>query len=116
MKKLYFTLLILFATTYTLSAQSILELSPEQSMCVTGKGPGQDAAINSYSSEESIAVIENISKNSFSIRIQSKGEIIKTITVAKGKTKEIKLQKGYELYLDTELKAKAKVSFKKVSD
>jgi len=93
-------------------AQSILELEPSTSMCITGKGKGQDGAINPYIKSDSYGIVENIGKNEFSIRIQKEGKIIKEITVKPKETKKVELLKGYEMYFDNTLKAKAKVSFK----
>ncbi len=113
MNKLFLLLIVSLFLQHTISGQSILELSPKQGMSVTGKGPGQDAAPNPYSNTNSFAVIENIGKNDFGIRIQEKGKLIKTVTVAPDEIKIVKLLIGYELYLDSYLKAKAKVDFKK---
>ncbi len=107
--------LLLIGMPFNASAQSIFELSPSQSMSITGKGQGQDAAINPYSSENSVGIIENIGENSFVIRIQKAGAVIKMITINAMETKEVSLIKGYELYLDSELQARAKVTFKKSS-
>lgn len=99
------------------AAQSdVFELDPSQSMSITGKGPGQDAAINPYSGEKSLAVVENISDNSFEVRIQKQGEVLEIRPVAPGETEEFLLQKGYELYLDSELKARARVRFREYEE
>lgn len=95
------------------SAQSVFELSPDQSMSITGKGPGQDAAYNPYGDGNSIAVIKNISTNPFEIRVQNKGVIIKKITLAAGENQEVQLLKGHELYLDSRERARAEVTFRK---
>ncbi len=95
------------------SAQSVFELTPDQSMSITGKGPGQDAAYNPYGDGNSIAVIKNISTNPFEIRVQNKGTIVEKITLAAGEKKEVKLLKGHELYLDSRKQARADVTFKK---
>lgn len=81
MKKIHFLLLFLFLITYNVYGQSIFELSPSQNMSITGKGPGQDAAINPYSDTNSIGIIDNIGKNNFTIRIQAKGEVVKMISI-----------------------------------
>ena len=112
MKKLLIPFVLLLFTSFTVSGQDIIELDGVQSMCIAGKGPGQDGAINPYLDRDSIAIVENIGENSFSIRVQYKGEIIKTIAIAKGETKEIDLNKGYELYFDSQLATVGKVDFK----
>ncbi|MFD1064116.1 hypothetical protein ACFQ1Q_12735 [Winogradskyella litorisediminis] len=110
-------ILILIISTFTLTistafSQTVLELEPIQSMCITGKGPGQDGAINPYLGKDSISVIENIGKNDFSIRIQKAGKIIKTFSIKPKETRNVLLRKGDELYFDTEKSAVAKVDFK----
>lgn len=115
MKNLLLSALVLLLATVTVQAQNVLELKPSQSMSIAGKGPGQDAAINPYADGESIAIVENLGENEFSIRIQKKGEILKMSTVPPGETKEVMLLKGYELYFDAEKRATAKVYFKKSS-
>jgi hypothetical protein len=94
------------------SQSEVFELDPSQSMSITGKGPGQDAAINPFSDGESYAVVENISKGAFEVRIQFKGEIKEIRPVTPGKTEEFLLKSGYELYLDAVEKARARVEFR----
>ncbi|MEM7105228.1 MAG: hypothetical protein AAF502_18970 [Bacteroidota bacterium] len=113
MKKIYFFLFSLLMISYNAQSQSVLELGPSQSMSIAGKGPGQDAAINPYMDGNSIAIVENIGKNNFEIRIQNKGKIVKIESIPPGESKTLDLLKGYELYFDSELKATAKVDFKK---
>lgn len=94
--------------------KNILELSPSQSMCITGKGQGQDGAINPYINENSsIGVVKNLGKNEFSIRIQKEGKIIDEVLIQPKEKKEVELLKGYEMYFDSKKRAKAKVTFKK---
>ena len=111
--------IILFIACFTpqeIFAQTKFELKPSQSMLMTGKGPGQDGAINPYYGQNCMAIVENIGRSSFSIRIQQKGKIIETIPIAGKETKKVKLLKGYELYFDTnpDEKIKVKLDFKKL--
>jgi uncharacterized damage-inducible protein DinB len=106
---LYAFLLFSFAS---LAQDDVFILNSSQSMVLTGKGIGQDGAINPYLGRDCIAVVENLSKNEFSIRIQQNGEIKNEVAVKAGETKEIALGKDEELYVDTEKKAKARVNFK----
>jgi hypothetical protein len=87
-------------------------------MSITGKGPGQDAMKNPYDGQNCFAIVENIGKREFSIRTQKDGKIIETITIKKAEIKKVALLKGYELYLDTNSKgkAKAKVEFEKLDE
>jgi hypothetical protein len=98
---------------YEAMSQNTFELDPSQSMCITGKGPGQDAAINPFADSDCTAIVENKGKTPFSVRIQSKGKEVKIITVEPKSIKECNLPKGYELYLDTDQKALAEVTFEK---
>jgi len=80
---------------------------------MTGKGPGQDAVNNPFSGQDCIAVVDNKGEKPFSVRIQSKGEIIEIISIKPNASKSIEFKKAYELYLDTNYKTKARVQFKK---
>ncbi|WP_197052657.1 hypothetical protein [Psychroserpens sp. Hel_I_66] len=113
MKKSLFILLLFGLSTYSMSAQTILEFESSQSMSITGKGPGQDAAINPYFGSNSFGIIENIGKNDLVIRIQKEGKVLELITVKPKETEKVELLKGYELYLDSKKKSKAKISFSK---
>lgn len=97
-------------------AQVEFDLEPAQSMSITGKGPGQDAAINPYYGQNCYAIVENIGKKEFSIRIQQNGTIIESIPIKKEEIKKVTLLKGYELYFDADSKGKAKVDFKMMDE
>lgn len=105
---------MLFALqSYAQKDKTVFELKPSQSMSITGKGAGQDAAVNPYMDGNSIAIIENLGKNSFTVRVQYKGDIVKTFVLQANKKTKTSLKKGFELYLDSDLEAKAKVEFVK---
>ncbi|WP_224483392.1 hypothetical protein [Robertkochia aurantiaca] len=95
------------------SSDSVFELSPQQSMSITGKGPGQDAARNPYGDSKSVAVVKNIGEAPFVVRIQEKDALIMEEELKGSERKEFLLEKGYQLYLDSQEMAKAKVNFKK---
>ena len=118
MKKLIIVLCVTFFTQHETFAQAEFELKPSQSMSITGKGPGQDAMKNPYDGQNCFVIVENIGKRQFSIRTQKDGKIIETITIKKAEIKKVTLLKGYELYLDTNSKgkAKAKVEFEKLDE
>lgn len=111
-------LFIAFFTQYDTFAQVEFELKPSQSMSITGKGQGQDATKNPYDGQNCYAIVENIGKRKFKIRTQQNGKIKETIAINKGEIKKVTLLKGYELYLDTNSKGKAKASvvFEKMKD
>ena len=93
-----------------MNAQTILEIDERQSMLMTGKGPGQDATINPFQGEDCYAIIENLGKEFFSVRIQEKGKIIEIIKIKPKKKMRIKLLSDQELYLDGETKNRARAS------
>ena len=111
-------LLITLFTNHESFAQTKFELKPDQSMLMTGKGPGQDGAINPYYGQDCLAIIKNIGKSSFSIRVQQKGKIIKTIPISGKETKKVILLKGHELYFDSNEveKIKVKLDFKEIEN
>ncbi len=118
MKVLLILLGLIFASQSDLLAQTEFELGPSQSMIMTGKGSGQDATINPFFGQDCYAIIKNIGKREFSIRVQQNGEIKEEITIKKGKLKKVKLLKGDELYLDPNPTgiAKASVDYEKIND
>jgi hypothetical protein len=107
-------LLVLILFSACSANSSILKLGTAQSMSITGKGPGQDAAINPYGDQKSMSVIKNLGKNAFSVRIQDKGGgLIDVMELQPKEQKFFNLEVGYELYLDSDLPGKARVTFKK---
>ncbi|MDP5169319.1 MAG: hypothetical protein NWR72_03685 [Bacteroidia bacterium] len=116
MRKLVQLLMLVLALQACSASESIFGLSPQQSMCITGKGAGQDAAFNPYSNSKSLAIVKSLDENPFSIRVQMNGEVLENIEVLKNETKEVVLEKGYELYLDSEFASKARVTFKKYDE
>jgi hypothetical protein len=106
-------------SSYEAAAQVEFELKPSQSMSITGKGPGQDAAVNPYQGQDCLVLIENIGTVAFVARTQQKGQKnLSMINLAPGTSQSISLPKGYELYLDTTDQglAKAKLEFKPQED
>ena len=117
MKTLILTISLMFLTQLEVKAQMEFVLEPSQSMIMTGKGPGQDATINPYFGEDCFAIIKNIGKRMFTVRVQQNGTIIKEISIQKGDQIKVLLLKGYELYLDPNPKgiAKASVDYEKIA-
>ena len=118
MKTLILLITLISLTYFEASAQTEFILEPSQSMIMTGKGPGQDATINPYTGQDCYAIIKNIGKRPFSIRVQQDGKIIEEISILKGELKKVKLLKGFELYLDPnpEGTAKASVDYEKIDE
>jgi hypothetical protein len=92
---------------------TVIELPAARSMLITGKGPGQDGAINPYTGSNSIAVVKNIGDFPFSVRVQDMEGNYKEFQVLPGEKREVFLLKENELYLDNYLETKAKISFRK---
>ncbi|AXG70153.1 hypothetical protein KORDIASMS9_02392 [Kordia sp. SMS9] len=110
------TYILLFAMlfvshSYAQKEKTIFKLKPSQNMLMTGKGPGQDGAINPYTDRNSIAIVENVGKNEFSIRLQYEGKVVRTVALAAGKTTKVGLPKGSQLYFDTEAETTVKLEF-----
>jgi hypothetical protein len=113
MKKLLTGVGLILLLSSCAGSSSIFELNSNQSMSITGKGPGQDAAINPYGEGESIAVVQNKGTVSFNVRIQKSGVIIEEVAIEPKSSREFMLKPGTELYLDSITPGKAKVTFKK---
>ena len=97
------TVLVLLSVTITIHAQkeNNFKLDPSTSMLMTGKGPGQDGSINPFAGQDCVAVVANLANTPFSVRIQQKGIVLRTIAVEKKETKRISLGAQEELYIDT---------------
>ena len=97
------TVLVLLSVTITIHAQeeNNFKLDPSTSMLMTGKGPGQDGSINPFAGQDCVAVVVNLANTPFSVRIQHKGIVLRTIAVEKRETKRISLGAQEELYIDT---------------
>ena len=109
MKKL---ILLLFIPLVSFS--QTFELTNGQSMCMIGKGVGQDATINPYANEEfSYALIENIGKFKFNIRVESIDEERREFIIKPKDMVVVKLFRNNILYFDslTIEKAEAKIKY-----
>lgn len=111
---IFLLLLFLTFTTNMFGQDNVLELD-NQSMCITGKGPGQDGAINPYAGENCMAIVQNLGNNRFSIRLERDGKIVEEIPINPKDAKKVRLPKGTVLYFDSSLKTKAKVDFKRMA-
>ncbi|MCA0153330.1 hypothetical protein [Winogradskyella vincentii] len=116
--KLFILSAITFFSFNIITAQEpyILELGSSQSMCIAGKGPGQDGAINPYLGSDSYAIVENMSKNGFEVRIQVKEDIIEIIPIKPLEKKRILLLKNQVMYFDTNKECKVKIDFEAKTD
>ena len=116
MRYIYF----LFITVLLIPAFSFgqsYELSNGQSMCMTGKGAGQDATINPYAAEEfSFALVENMGAVEFQIRIESPQRALKEFPIQPKGLVVIKLNREDILYFDSLTKEKAQATIKYTLD
>jgi len=108
MKKfLFFSALFIFGCSYG----QTFEITDGQSMCMIGKGKGQDATINPYADEEySYALVENIGIIGFEIRIESTKNSKKQFTIKPNNKVAVKLYRNNILYFDALTLEKVKVT------
>ena len=107
-------LLILLLFIPLVSFSQTFELTNGQSMCMMGKGVGQDATINPYANEEfSYALIENIGTFKFNIRVESIDEERREFIIKPKDIVVVKLYRNNILYFDslTIEKAEAKIKY-----
>ena len=117
MKPIIFSIFTLLSIYFSTAQEPyVLELDSSQSMCIAGKGPGQDGAINPYLGNDSYAIVENMSKNGFEVRIQVKEDIIEIIPVKPMEKKRILLLKNQVMYFDTNKDCKVKIDFEAKTD
>ena len=112
----FYTILILITALLTVSCSSnkaTFELSPNQSMCMTGKGLGQDGAINPFFGELSFAIIKNKSHRPLGIRIQEGEKVILIQEIEQKSIDKLKLEPNQQLYFDSQYGNKVVLSFKK---
>ena len=117
MKKPLLIVMLILSGQLLVQAQTVFELAPKQSMLITGKGIGQDATINPFAGEDCYAILKNIGNEIFFARVQNKGKVIEILPIKKNETAKVKLLTGYELYVDTKTrkKAKASIDYEKIS-
>ena len=107
-------LIILLLFIPLLSFSQTFELTNGQSMCMIGKGMGQDATINPYANEEfSYALIENIGTFKFNIRVESIEKERREFIIKPKDIVVVKLYRNNILYFDslTVEKAEAKIKY-----
>ena len=94
-------ILISFLLIVAYSHGQTFEITDGQSMCMIGKGKGQDATINPYADKDySYALIENIGSVDFGIRIELNEEDLKQFLVKSNDRVVIKLYRNSVLYID----------------
>ena len=94
-------ILISFLLIVAHSHGQTFEITDGQSMCMIGKGKGQDATINPYADKDySYALIENIGSVDFGIRIELHEGDLKQFLVKSNDKVVIKLYRNSILYID----------------
>lgn len=86
------------------------ELNPNQSMLITGKGFGQDAAVNPWLGQDSVVSIRNLAGAEFKARIET-GDKTRLVTVPAESEISVDLEAESRLILDSVDRAKAGISF-----
>lgn len=119
MKKCFLVISMICFACITSYAQDTIKFESNQSMCISGKGAGQDGAINPYLGEDCYAIVKNKSIDKFTIRVE-KGErnIAQSFDIEKNQTKKILLKKDMVLYIDTDIieSAIAEISFEAIKE
>ena len=113
--KLIMVTTLLWVNLSCMSHKIILDLAANQSMCITGKGPGQDGAINPYFGSPSYAIIKNIGNTPLSIRIQESEKLITTEEIRTHQKVKIRIEASQQLYFDSMFETKVELSFKKAN-
>ncbi|MAM28010.1 MAG: hypothetical protein CMC13_03225 [Flavobacteriaceae bacterium] len=112
MKKFILIVVIMLVFQIDTNAQEVLELDPGQSMCISGKGKGQDGAINPFMETGSVAIVKNLGENQFSIRVEYEGKVKEKIRLDPSRITRVILPKSHVMYFDNKLKTKTEVSFR----
>ena len=111
--KFYFSEAIKTQTTNLETPQQTFEITDGQSMCIIGKGKGQDATINPYANQDvSYAVIENIGSVEFQIRVASTKKELTQFLIKPSDTVVVTLLKNNILYFDALTQEKVDATIK----
>ena len=112
-----FYLVLVFFFISLMSFGQSFELTNGQSMCMIGKGPGQDATINPYAEEDySYALVENIGAVAFQIRIESVEKELRQFLIKPSALIVIKLYSDIVLYFDALTTEKVKATIRYTLD
>ena len=106
----FFVLTLFFFISQGGMAQTFI-LPAGQSMCMIGKGIGQDATLRPKTDSVAVARIKNKGKHSFTVRVEKNGQIIKQIALGKHQKLLWAHRLGDQIFLDSPKKRKAKAEF-----
>jgi len=112
MKNLFLLALLILSMASFAQQKDVINLEASQSMGISGQGPGKDGAVNPYQDGDSIAIVQNQSKHTFSVRTKDNNDTVTVIKIPAMKTVEISLPYGTRMYFDAEKPTKTAVSFK----
>ena len=108
-------LILLFALfIFAFDYAQTFEITDGQSMCMIGKGKGQDATINPYANKDySYAIIENIGSVDFQVRIELIEKDARQFLIKPNDKGVVKLYRNNVLYIDalTLEKVEARISY-----
>lgn len=114
MKKLL--LIICLVTSSVVSGQEtfVYDLDSNQSMGISGQGPGRDAAINPYEKEDCIALIKNLGEGILEARTKDKEGKQRSTKIAPQEQKRIFIAVGTILYFDAIKATRASVTYERL--
>lgn len=115
MKQIIFALLLITGSICFSQAKTEFTFEPDQSMCITGKGAGQDGAINPYYGSNSTAIVKNIGETAFYVRVKDEKGKSTSTQINAGDTQKFTLLKGAILFVDSTQKALATITFEEYS-
>lgn len=116
MKQIVCTFLMITTSLCFSQTKTEFTFKPDQSMCITGKGAGQDGAINPYYGSDSIAIVKNIGETAFSVRVKDEKGKSTSTQINAGDTQKFTLLKGAILFVDSTKKALADITFEKYAE
>ena len=102
----FFHLLLVIACS---SPKTIIAFDSDQSMCIHGKGIGQDAVLGPATASPREARVKNLGNTKVSLRIQNKMTIVNTVSLEAHSKTRIHLKSEEILFLDTS--GKGRVAF-----
>jgi hypothetical protein len=107
-----FILILLVGQSCSTSAE-LIELEEGQSMLILGKGAGQDALENPFEGESTVAIVNNRSRSSILARVITRDGTTGSNPIRPKRKRSLVILPGSELYLDSPVKSKVKITFKR---
>lgn len=114
MKKLLLIICLVASSVVSGQETFVYELDSNQSMGISGQGPGRDAAINPYEKEDCIALIKNLGEGILEARTKDKEGKQRSTKIAPQEQKRIFIAVGTILYFDAIKATKASVTYERL--